>query len=161
MPDEIIVGLPGGIAGGCPLGGLGTIDTLPDGGSPLGGTGFPGGSTTIGSRGPSTATLAGIPLLNSKPIRWSIREGVAPVIETFHIIPGEASGLSKERAVTLELKGPRGGITFKNLWIIDFPPGPNPYIAAVTVADRRYWWQYPHVLRRFNMRRRVGVKRPV
>lgn len=152
-------GLPGN-PGGFPLGGLGSLD---DSLSRTGGTRTSGGkrgARLIGG-GMTSAKIDGIPLLGSQPVRWSIREGVQPVVESFHIAAQDLQAFSRKARVSLELVCPRGSITFQNLWLVNTGPGPNPYISTITVADRRIWWSYTHVLRRFNMRRRVGVKRPV
>jgi hypothetical protein len=131
-------------------------------GSGTSGSGSPGNSS--GLRGavlekPSIATINEVPLLGSKEIRWALREGVRPMEEIFHIDPKDLKSLEIGTECTLTISGPRGEIEFRKLVVIDHPPGPNPFIGAVRLADRRYFWPYRHVLRRFNMRRNVGTKR--
>lgn len=108
------------------------------------------------------AKLGGFPLLNSAPVRWRLAEGVAPVIETFDMIPGHAQQLLLKRGqpLTLELISNEKTIQVKRLYLIFAAPGPNPGIARVTLADCRYWWKYHHVgPRRYNIRRKTGVRR--
>lgn len=110
------------------------------------------------------ATLDGYPLLASSPVRWRLATGVLPVEETFDMIPSDAAALlanSSGRTVTLKMIGGGSTIEVKGLYVKQAAPGDNPYISRVTVADRRWLWPSPHILRRYNIRRRVGVKRIV
>lgn len=108
------------------------------------------------------AAIDDVPLINLRSIRWALRDGVRPVIETFDVTPAGADRL-RELApgpVTLRLEvGDGGDVEFNFLYIVGFPPGPNPHIQRVELADRRWIWQSSHVLRRFNMRRRIGSRR--
>jgi hypothetical protein len=79
------------------------------------------------------------------------------------MVPEDADALFQKGArkspVTLRIIPPQGNaVTVTNLWVLNVAPGPNPHIASVTLADRRWFWSYAHVLRRMNMRRRVGDK---
>lgn len=107
------------------------------------------------------ARLGGFPLLNSSPVRWRISEGVQPTIETFDMIPGDAARLLDERRpILLELISNDRVVQVKDLFVLYAAPSPNPGIARVTVADRRYWWKYDHVgPKRYNIRRKTGVRR--
>lgn len=110
------------------------------------------------------AVIQDVPLLNTGSIRWSLRDGVRPVIETFHVTPAGRNRLAGfvSRPVKLDIDvGGGSPVSFRNLYILDFPPGPNPYIHGVRVADRRWLWPYAHVFRRYNMRRRIGYRRSV
>ena len=111
----------------------------------------------------STATIEGLPLLASGSVSWSLRSGTGPVIGSFDMIPQDANSLfqngARKSPVTLKITPPNGNpVEVKNLWILNIAPGSNPFIASVTLADRRWFWSYAHTLRRFNMRRRVGNK---
>lgn len=110
----------------------------------------------------SYAEIDGFPVLASGPVTWSLRSGTTPFVSTFDITPAARDALQARdgrRPVTLTLGGgPATGFKIEQLWILGFPPGPNPHIARVTLADRRWFWPKAHVLRRFNMRRLVGQK---
>lgn len=107
------------------------------------------------------ATLGGFPLLNSSTVRWSSREGVRPSIETFDMIPKDAETLlaSPTRPLDLVMEANGERVVFKYLYILHAAPQDQPQIAKVTVADRRWLWPNTHILRRYNMRRNIGVKR--
>lgn len=106
-------------------------------------------------------TLGGLPILGSSPVRWTLREGTLPSIETFDMAPLDAIEIStRSGPVELEIIPAEGNpVRVTNLWVLNVSPGSNPYISKVTVADRRWMWSYAHVLRRYNMRRNVGTKR--
>lgn len=62
--------------------------------------------------------------------------------------------------VTLEIKPLEGNpLRVTNLWVLNISPGPNPAIAEVVVADRRWFWSYGIVVGYYNMRRAIGFKR--
>lgn len=111
----------------------------------------------------SQAYIENYPLLNSSNVTWALRAGVAPVLESFEMVPADADALfqggARKQPVTLKIIPPAGNpVTVTNLWVLNVAPGPNPFIASVTLADRRWFWSYAHVLRRLNMRRRTGNK---
>lgn len=106
--------------------------------------------------------LGGKPLvLESGPIRWSLREGVQPVIQEFEMAPDDAKEIWTARGpLTLEFRHPDGKqVKVEQLWCLNLQPGPNPWISVVTVADRRWFWSYALVRRVFNKRRNIGIKR--
>jgi len=104
------------------------------------------------------AFLGTVPCLHSAPVRWRLREGVAPVVETFQVRPQDAEALVGQ-VVTLKIVVRGVEHAFEKLTVLHQVPGPSPHIAAVEVADRRYVWQYGHITGRFNMRRKVGILR--
>ena len=107
------------------------------------------------------ATLGGATLLGSSPVTWSLREGTQPVVQTFDLIPADAARLVTQGGpVTLTIKPDVGSpLVVKNLWVLSEAAGENEHVARVAVADRRWFWPYAWVYRRYNMRRRTGVKR--
>lgn len=110
----------------------------------------------------ATATLEGLTLIMmGEGVEWPLREGVLPVIQNFHMAPADAIQFDgRTRPVTLEIIPTEGNpVKITNLWILNIQPGENKFISIVTVADRRWFWSYGHILRRYNMRRNVGVKR--
>lgn len=110
----------------------------------------------------ASAYLGGKPLLASSPVRWTLKEGVTPVTETFDMAPADALELGKiKKAITLEIRPVTGNpVIVKNLWVLNISPGDNPFISKVTVADRRWFWSYGHIgPDYYNMRRNVAVKR--
>ncbi len=107
------------------------------------------------------ATLGGKPLLNSSAVEWSLAAGIKPVIKSFDMAPDDALAISSTPGpVTLFIQPESGNpITVTNLWILSVDPGEDKFISKVQIADRRWMWSYPHVLRRYNIRRNVGTKR--
>jgi hypothetical protein len=63
--------------------------------------------------------------------------------------------LPRAAPLTLEMEG----IKFAQLWCIGEAPSDSPYWRTVKIADRRWFWPYAWVLRRYNMRKRTGVRR--
>jgi len=103
------------------------------------------------------ATLGGCVLLASRPVTWTLSAGVFPNTEIYDVMPDDAVKLlGKQSPVDLVIEG---GITARNLWVLGEAPSSAPAIRCVIVSDRRWMWPYAHVYRRFNMRKRVGVKR--
>lgn len=107
------------------------------------------------------ATLAGFPLLNSSSVRWTLREGAEPNVETYDVDPKTAEQLKKiDAKQPLQLIYTINGVrlAISNLWLMDVQPGSTPFILRARVADRRWFWKYGHIIRRFNMRRRIGFR---
>ena len=121
------------------------------------------------ARTQGSAFFGGHALLMSKEISWSIREGTSPHIQTFHMRPEDAQdlvGYGANVPFSLQMYDwPAGSeqsqhsLIVNDLYLLDVKPGPHPWISEVTVADKRWLWPYSTVLRRYNMRRHVGVKR--
>jgi len=113
----------------------------------------------------TVAAINDIPLINSGSIRWALRDGVRPVIETFSVTTAGLDGLRDVAPGPVTLKIDVGGdgktVEFTALYIVGFPPGPNPHVHGVELADRRWIWPSSHILRRFNMRRRIGNRRVI
>lgn len=111
----------------------------------------------------TTASIEDVPLINAGSIRWALRDGVRPVVETFSVTPAGATVLRDFAPGPVNLRMDVGEdgelVEFTSLYIVGFPPGPNPHIQAVELADRRWMWPSSHILRRFNMRRRIGNRR--
>jgi len=108
------------------------------------------------------ASLSGVPLLRLRPIVWSLKAGVDPVIRTFDIDSRDIDRLTGLDSVSLRIRlagDVNRGFTFRQLSILDMPPGPRPNMRTVRVADRRWVWRYKHIVRSFNIRRKVGVRR--
>lgn len=110
------------------------------------------------------ATIAGKPILGSSNVEWQLTEGTAPFIARFDLIPQDAQSAfndNKGTPVSLQLArpGPNGQMTVQKLYILSVEPGPNPHIARVVVADRRWMWPYASCFLQANFRRKVGEKR--
>lgn len=94
---------------------------------------------------------------------WELTTGVSPVRRAFDV-PREALPLliatgGVKVPMTLRIEGDYGTQDFKFIYIVNQIPGPNPNVARIVLADRRVWWSYLLVAKRYNMRRRVGTKR--
>lgn len=114
-----------------------------------------GGGTTVRSRpgaggGGPPGTIAGQVGANAlmRPVKLRIRS--SRFERAFAPGLGEMGGAGGAGVKTIE---------FTNLFMVDFPPGPNEFIGTVRLADRRFWWKYGWSLRRFNMTMRTGTKR--
>ena len=109
------------------------------------------------------AWLDGVPLMHDATIRWSLKEGTEPVVETFDIDPrflGHfVARAADKKPITLSIVSNDTVATFRELWVIGFPPSANRHLARVEIADRRWFWKSRIVLRRMNMRRKAGVRR--
>lgn len=109
------------------------------------------------------ATLGGVPLLASSPIKWRMTEGVRPATGVFDVSPGGATALIAQGQNPLDLVITHSfgrQETFKGLYVINSVPGDNPFINRVQVVDQRFWWTYPHIgPMRFNIRRTIGYLR--
>lgn len=112
-----------------------------------------------------TVTIAGYPVV-SGPNRWRYREGVHHTEAIFEVSPAVAKslqGIAAHRTLSpvtlhLEIEG-RPVEEVQNLFIVQVGPGVDKYSFKVKLADRRFWWDYCHVEKFFNMRRKVGVRR--
>ena len=109
----------------------------------------------------TSGQLGGKTLLGSSPLTWTLKAGVQPHVQMLDIAPVDALELAKNGGpFTLEIVPPEGNpVKVNHLWVLNVQPGPSPWISKITVADRRWMWSYSHILRRYNMRRTVGVKR--
>lgn len=109
----------------------------------------------------TSCTLDGKYLLAEGVVDWTYTEGSSPHIAVYYLSPSDALALTRGRPVTLQIVPPEGpALTVTNLWVLNILPGPVPYVSAVKVADRRWFWSYKQVgPLYFNMRRTVGVKR--
>lgn len=110
----------------------------------------------------TVSTLGGKNLLLSSPVSWKQTEGSRPHIQSFDIAPEDAVVLAAGVGpYDLVIRPPEEGnpVIITNLWVLNIAPSETPYISRVMVADRRWFWSYTHVLRRYNMRRAAGVKR--
>lgn len=109
------------------------------------------------------ASLAGVPLLASKNVTWALTAGVAPPMKEFDVIPNRLDELLQrggfDQSVNL-LYNDEGEVhEFEELHIITNVPADNVNIASVQVTDKRWVWGTKHILRRYNMRRKVGTRR--
>jgi hypothetical protein len=102
--------------------------------------------------------LDGKSVLGTSPARWVLREGTVPVIEDFDLLPEDAAAIiAKGGPLTLDIEG----IRFANLWCLGEAPSDSPYWRRVKISDRRWFWPYTWVIRRYNMRKRTGVYRSI
>jgi hypothetical protein len=110
----------------------------------------------------TVVTFAGRTILASAPIEWSYTEGVRPYVTTLDFMPDDAKQLLKtDRGGPYDLVITSDDVarTIKNLWMLRRVPGEHKYIVRIEIADRRWMWPYAHVVGRYNVRRKDGVKR--
>lgn len=105
-------------------------------------------------------TLRTVNALGSGPASWALVPGVRAPIREFDMQPGDADGLLSGEAQPFDLKIDAGPtLTVKNVVAISRGVSPDPNIARVRVTDQRFAWPYMHLgPRRYNIRRKVGVK---
>jgi hypothetical protein len=109
---------------------------------------------------------SGFPILSSGPVSWSLTEGTTPVTQVFHLTPAHKKEIldwsqqSAGNSISLRIKTGNKEVFFRQLFCLGAAGGPNPFVNAITVADRRFFWSYCHIgPRRYNWRRIGGVKR--
>lgn len=105
------------------------------------------------------ATVGGVPCLASSPVKWSFRDGVEAATGIFDFAPSDVEKLLGMTYVDLLIEGERKSIHVQGLSVVSEVSSGNPNIRRVMLADQRWWWRYKHVLRSFNIRRLIGVKR--
>ena len=109
------------------------------------------------------ALINNFPLLASSEVRWTLKDGVKPFEAEFDIQPHFADQLlSGKTLAPVELylnDGSGNDVTISGLYVIARGVGPNPHIARILVVDRRWFWPNIHVIKHFNVRRNIGVKR--
>lgn len=104
--------------------------------------------------------IDGSPALATSGVAWALTQGMRPHIGRFDLPKNDVERLKiRGGAITLEISDGTETVKIENLYVIGDAPGPNPHVETILVADRRYWWSYAHVLRRFNKRRHIGHKR--
>ncbi len=112
---------------------------------------------------PTKVLIDDVPVELDGPVSWRQSQGVQPVQETFYLPLGESVARLQaisSSPVTLTIQSGDGPPEiFSRLYIVGFPPGPDPQIQGVTLADIRYWFPYSHIRREFNIRRATGFKR--
>lgn len=108
-------------------------------------------------------TLGGFTVLGALSVTWRFRAGSTPVIEEFDLAPDDVKALidGSGQPITLiiDVPGISRKLEVKNLWVLSEGPSANPRLRRVRVADRRWLWDRIHIVRRYNMRRRVGFFR--
>lgn len=109
---------------------------------------------------PPSCTVNGIPCLLRNSITWAFRSGVKPVQRMFEFTPADADRVLAMRGpLTLGILSDHGILNVENLWALRKAESDDPQINRVLISDRRWIWEYQHIVRRFNMRRRVGTFR--
>ncbi len=117
--------------------------------------------------GGATAFLAGKKLAGS--VSWGLTAGVRPFTAVVTLKREDADALLQSGPVTgsdgsqrpVELRLGSGGRarTFEGIYILHRAPGPSPYVAALTIADRRWLWPNATYRRFLNVHRKVGTQR--
>lgn len=110
---------------------------------------------------PQSVTLGGLDIIAEDEVIWSQTAGVSPSWQSFLCEPAVADALLAGRGphtlVITKDDGERQEWT--NLWALVKEAGPDPHMDRLRVYDRRWFWRYGHILRRFNMRRKAGFFR--
>jgi len=104
------------------------------------------------------------PILSTGEQGWQLTRGVKPFMAAFDIprfaLAGFLSKSGPANPLTLRMVGsdakPKD---FSLVYLVKNEAAQNPHMARIVLADRRFWWPYILVTKRYNMRRRVGSKR--
>lgn len=112
------------------------------------------------------ARLDGKLLLEESGARWRDQEGTAPFALDIRCpvdLANELFSKAQRDGSKLEIVAPeiKQRFTAKRLSIIGTSPTDNPYENFVNVVDRRFFWEYKHVYRAFNVPRRSGARRRI
>lgn len=111
------------------------------------------------------ATIGNAVIVGTGPVSWSLVSGVAAVRREITVEPDSVDGLFGARGakpVNLKLGTPGASeLTVANLYVLRETAGPNPHVAGIEVADRRWMWDRAWIAESFNIRRKIGVKRAV
>lgn len=113
-----------------------------------------------------TATLGGVELLAGGEVGWRFTTGVTPYQRVFVCHRSDLDRLLALRGEDVELEitndaNPPVNFKVKRLSILRQVPTNHPDTAAVLVSDVRWKWKYKWIMRRFNVRRKSGVRRLV
>ena len=110
----------------------------------------------------SVATINGVPILSSSPVRWQLTTGVKPFETEIDLRPVDAENLIKGPMTPVVLvlsDGDKRKATVNGVYVTMRGVGENPNISRVVLVDRRWFWSSTHVERHYNVRRVVGSKR--
>jgi len=110
---------------------------------------------------PTKATIEGMSILASSPVRWELHAGVKPFESEIDLRPVDAEKLLQGalRPRTLVMETGDTTLTAKGVYVLVRGVGENEFIHRVVMVDRRWFWSHAHVTRHFNMRRVVGSAR--
>ena len=123
------------------------------------------------------ASLGGYPLVNTESVGWKIIRGTAPYQRVFELHPDNAKALleatkpsgtnssgtqekPKEVSLIIEAVG-HPQLKIDGLTVLHEVPPSLPYLKAVLVTDRRFYWGQRFMSRTYNLRRKSGDKRIV
>jgi hypothetical protein len=109
-------------------------------------------------------TIGGKVVLADAPVSYRRLPGTMPGTMSFRLRALDADELIEaagvEVPISLRIEYPQAGVDeIRPLYVIAQAPTEAPQVGSIVVADRRWWWGYRQVMRRFNMRRRVGFER--
>ncbi len=107
--------------------------------------------------------IEGVPILGDFSMPLTV--GVNPATAVATVAPSDLTkllemGRKKRNGITMvasPVSGP--SVTYSGMNIIHNTNAADPNLAAVVIADRRYWWPYQFVYREMNIRRATGNKR--
>lgn len=125
----------------------------------------------------SGGTLGGYSIVNTESIGWKFTRGTAPFQRTFEFHPDDAKALlestkptgtttyagtskPKEVSLVIEVAGHPKLQVDKLTVLFEVPPS-QPYLKALLVTDRRFYWSQNWLTRTYNLRRKSGDKRIV
>lgn len=103
--------------------------------------------------------IGGVVALAAGEVAWPRRSGVDPVTQSFAVTPDDENKLLLQTKAGAEVTLEVDERKIRKLRVLRSEPGPDPYLRTVLVADRRIDWARKWIVRRYNMPRKIGVRR--
>jgi hypothetical protein len=105
-------------------------------------------------------TLGGTPLSGVGAIAWRFQTGTRPYLTTFNVHNSVWKSTLKGKVgkpLVLEVRDSRGVTnTVRDLYILHVAPGGSPNRTSFVVADKRWKWAYPLIVRDYNISKKSG-----
>lgn len=109
---------------------------------------------------PTTAKLGREFIAAEGSVTWKIQSGVQPytTVLVFNMKQREALVSMLGTAQVLEIKAPESSVALQiqGVWVLQEVQASAPHLCAFLVADRRWKWMRPLVVRDYNMPRKTG-----
>lgn len=111
-----------------------------------------------------TVKIGSTPILASSNFRWKLISGTEPFSGEVDISPDALDIVIQNapHATFIEIDNgelnSRAKLKFQNIYALYAIPSEQPDIKRVFLTDQRYWWKHVHIGRKYNMKKRVGVK---
>lgn len=105
------------------------------------------------------ATLGGVPVLATEPVAWAVVSGVQPYMTRYSVHKSRWEDVKSQIGTETTLEITRAGrdlLTVEKVTPLYEVQQSDPHRRGIVVADRRWRWAYPVLVRDFNMVRKTG-----